>query len=80
MESGSVSYKNSVNIMYKNACDVIFGGLMYWFIGYGLQFGDWPQANWFCGVGRFAVDITDDAEMGDVFVKYVFQVRTLTMT
>jgi len=73
LESGCVSAKNQVNIMYKNASDVIFGGLMYWMVGYGLQFGDWPQANWFCGVGRFGVDVTHDDEMGDLFVSYVFQ-------
>ena len=62
--------------MYKNACDVIFGGLMYWMVGYGLQFGDWEHgARAFCGLGRFAVDVESDAEMGDVFVSYVFQVR-----
>jgi len=74
LESGCVSSKNQVNIMYKNACDVIFGGLMYWMVGYGLQFGDWDHgARAFCGVGRFAVDVDNDLEMGDVFVSYVFQ-------
>ena len=66
--------------MYKNACDVIFGGLMYWFLGFGLQFGDWDHfARPFCGIGRFAVDITNEEEIGDLFVTYVFQVRTSMM-
>ena len=61
--------------MYKNACDVVFGGLMYWMVGYGLQFGDWDhKGRAFCGLGRFAVDVNNDDEMGDVFVSYVFQV------
>ena len=49
---------------------------MYWMVGYGLQFGDWEHIGRpFCGLGRFAVDIENDDEMGDVFVTYVFQVR-----
>ena len=48
---------------------------MYWMVGYGLQFGDWDHAaRAFCGLGRFAVDVDNNQEMGDVFVSYVFQV------
>ena len=39
LESGSVSSKNEVNIMVKNAVDVIFGGLSYWAFGYAFSFG-----------------------------------------
>ena len=39
LESGSVSSKNEVNIMVKNAADVIFGGLSYWAFGYAISFG-----------------------------------------
>ena len=40
LESGSVTTKNEVNIMVKNAADVIFGGLSYWAFGYALSFGE----------------------------------------
>ena len=40
LESGSVTTKNEVNIMVKNAVDVIFGGLSYWAFGYALSFGE----------------------------------------
>lgn len=39
LESGCVTRKNEVNIMVKNAVDVVFGGLGYWMYGYGLSFG-----------------------------------------
>jgi ammonia channel protein AmtB len=32
------SKKNEVNIMVKNVVDVVFGGLIYWAVGYGLIF------------------------------------------
>ena len=69
-----MNVKNEVNIMYKNAADVIFGGTVYWLIGYGLSFGEDKGTNPFCGVGYWAVDVTDPAEMGDVFMKFSFQV------
>ena len=52
---------------------------MFWFIGFGIQHGHWVHfAHSFCGIGRFAVDIDFDDEMGDVFITNVFQVRTET--
>ena len=49
LESGAVSPKNEVNIMVKNAVDVIFGGLSYWMFGFGLSFGEDPGSNSFSG-------------------------------
>ena len=74
LESGSVSGKNAVNILYKNAADVVFGGTIYWLIGFGLSYGNEPQANVFCGFGYWAVNITDPSQMGDIFVRFIFQV------
>lgn len=39
IEAGAVDCKNEVNIMVKNAVDVIFGGITYWAFGFGLTFG-----------------------------------------
>lgn len=50
-----VSRKNEVNIMVKNAVDVIFGGLTYWMFGYGLSFGDDEGTNAFCGMHGNAI-------------------------
>ena len=43
LEAGAVSAKNEVNILVKNAIDVIFGGITYWAFGYGLTFGETPS-------------------------------------
>ena len=59
LESGCVSFKNEVNIMYKNASDVIFGGTVYWLVGYGLSFGNDEGTNAFCGVGYWAIHVDD---------------------
>ncbi|MFH4981970.1 hypothetical protein AB6A40_008679 [Gnathostoma spinigerum] len=59
LESGSVSAKDEVNIMVKNVVDVVFGGLSYWAVGYGLSYGDYePFRNSFVGFGRFFYDPT----------------------
>lgn len=39
LEAGAVHHKNEVNIMVKNAVDVLFGGITYWMFGFGLSFG-----------------------------------------
>ena len=45
LESGSVSAKDEVNIMVKNVVDVVFGGLSYWSVGYGLRLLDPQNSN-----------------------------------
>lgn len=77
MEAGCVSGKNEVNIMVKNAVDVIFGGLSYWTFGFGLSFGSDYGSNPFCGVGTFFVDANID-EMGIVYSTFVFQMSFAT--
>ena len=52
LESGMVGKKDEVNIMVKNAVDVIIGGLSYWLFGYAFSFGDSDVAkNGFNGWG-----------------------------
>ena len=79
LEAGCVSIKNEVNIMVKNAVDVIFGGLTYWAFGYGLSFGEDELANPFCGVGYFMVDTNDPDLMGIVYSNFIFQVRVWSL-
>ncbi|XP_022105223.1 putative ammonium transporter 2 [Acanthaster planci] len=78
LESGMVSRRNEVNIMVKNAVDVIFGGLTYWIFGYGFSFGTGQGTNAFCGIGHFFTDSTDPDEMGWIFAKFVFQASFAT--
>ena len=70
LESGTVSSKNSVNIMMKNLCDVIFGGFIYWVIGYGLSFGDDYGTNGFSGLGKFFFDSNTDSNGGWEYSRY----------
>ncbi|XP_055932180.1 putative ammonium transporter 3 [Argiope bruennichi] len=76
LESGAVSKKNEVNILMKNAVDVILGGLSYWMFGYGLQYGQGPGTSAFCGVGSFLVDTTE--EDSGVFATFIFQLSFAT--
>ncbi|XP_023240332.1 putative ammonium transporter 3 [Centruroides sculpturatus] len=77
LESGAVSKKNEVNILSKNAVDVILGGLSYWVFGYGLQYGKEPGTTIFCGVGYFLLDSSPD-EMGIIFATFIFQLSFAT--
>ncbi|XP_077988593.1 putative ammonium transporter 3 [Glandiceps talaboti] len=77
LESGSVTRKNEVNIMVKNAVDVLFGGLSYWAIGFGLSFGEADGSNPFLGVGRFFVHANDD-NMGLLFSSFFFHTSFAT--
>ena len=61
LESGCVSLKNEVNIMVKNAVDVILGGLSYWVFGYGLSFGT-AYSNILFAAGDFAVSSAEQVQ------------------
>ncbi len=77
LESGCVSTKSEVNIMMKNALDVVFGGITYWAFGFGLSFGAGMGSNSFVGVGCFFVDANND-HMGYVFAVFLFQLSFAT--
>ena len=77
LESGLVSRKNEVNIMVKNAVDVIFGGLAYWMFGFAFNFGEDKGSNGFTGVGLFLTDETETTK-GDVLASYFFQLSFAT--
>ncbi|KAG8190247.1 hypothetical protein JTE90_001331 [Oedothorax gibbosus] len=77
LESGYVNRKNEVNIMVKNAIDVIFGGLGYWMFGYAFSFGKDDGTNFFIGVGSFFLD-APEKDMGVVFSTYIFQLSFAT--
>ncbi|XP_037574635.1 putative ammonium transporter 3 [Dermacentor silvarum] len=77
LESGCVSKKNEVNILMKNAVDVVLGGLTYWSVGYGLQNGRGPGTNPFCGVGSFFLDAGSEV-MGEEFAMFIFQLSFAT--
>ena len=70
---GLVSMKSKTNIMVKSVLDVCFGGIAYWFIGYGISFGlDKTESNPFSGDGHFLTDVDVKTE-GQVYTKFFFQ-------
>ena len=40
VEAGFTRSKNTGNIIMKNIVDFMFGSIIYWFIGYGLMYGE----------------------------------------
>ena len=69
-----MSKKDEVNIMMKNAIDVIVGGLSYWLFGYAFSFGDGVDSlRGFSGSSRFMLlaDDTDD-EAGTHYASFFF--------
>jgi len=77
LESGCVKPKSEINIMMKNALDVVFGGITYWAFGYGMSFGDGPLSNSFIGVGKFFFD-SDGEQAGFQFADFLFQLSFST--
>lgn len=64
--------------MMKNVVDVMFGGLMFWMVGYGLGFGDEFGVNFFCGWGDFFVYV-NFLELGWIYFKFFFQLLFVMM-
>lgn len=61
MESGFSRAKNACNIWLKNACDFCVGGLVYYFIGFGLMYGnDWHGL---IGTNGFFNPLSEDLEI-----------------
>lgn len=79
LESGSVSDKNEVNIMIKNAVDVLFGGLSYWMVGFGFSVWVEGKSNQFMGLTNFFLDSDKGGgEDGHVFALFFFQTSFAT--
>ena len=78
LEAGTVKMKNEVNIMVKNAADVVYGGLSYWAFGYAFSFGDSPGSNPFCGIGKWFVSTEDLHTMGGLYASFIFQLSFTT--
>lgn len=66
LESGVTRAKNSINVAMKNLLDFILAVLIFWFVGYGLMFGD----SWggFLGTSLFALEGMTEAKDYAIFV------------
>jgi Amt family ammonium transporter len=76
VESGFNSSKNTVNILFKNVMDLCIGVLLYFFIGYGIMYGD-AILGGFLGWGGFGIGAFDGVAEGGALhpqVDFLFQV------
>ena len=72
-----MSKKDEVNIMMKNAIDVIVGGLSFWLFGYAFSFGDGVESlHGFSGGNRFMLMASEGdtkADAGTYYARFFFQ-------
>merc|ERR1719361_1468304 len=62
LEVGTVRYKNTVNIMFKNFCDFCLGGIVWYFFGWAITGApsDSDRKNDFMGSGDMFLDSSED--------------------
>ena len=62
LEAGQARAKNTVNVLMKNYCDLCFGAIAFWAVGYGLMFGvnhtGWVGMSAFFAHGLAGQDLT----------------------
>mmetsp|Transcript_23009 Transcript_23009/g.33385 ORF Transcript_23009/g.33385 Transcript_23009/m.33385 type:complete len:486 (-) Transcript_23009:187-1644(-) len=70
LEVGSVSSKNTKNILIKNIFDASIGAVSFWLLGYGFAFGE--DSGGFIGTDAFAFS-TDRWDDGAEYASWLFQ-------
>jgi len=77
LESGMARAKNTVNVIMKNYCDMCFGAVAYWLVGYGLMFGA-NHTGWL-GTSAFALHGVPESEYGPLFFQMMFAATSATI-
>lgn len=77
MESGMARAKNTVNVIMKNYCDMCFGAVAFWAVGYGLMFGS-NHTGWL-GTSGFALHGAAESEYGPLFFQMMFAATSATI-
>lgn len=77
LESGMSRAKNTVNVIMKNYCDMCFGAIAFWMIGYGLMFGANPTG--WLGWSGFALHRVPESEYGMLFFQTMFAATSATI-
>ncbi len=77
LESGMSRAKNAINVIMKNYCDMCFGALAFWAIGYGLMFGANPSG--WLGVSHFFGHGFTPADYGMMFFQMMFAATAATI-
>ena len=73
IEIGVTSPGNEINVMLKNICDLLFGTLAFYLLGYGIAYG--RPSNSFMGLGDFAPTTNFDNQIENAlfYGQYIFQ-------
>lgn len=77
LESGMSRAKNAVNVIMKNYCDMCFGAIAFWALGYGLMFGANPSG--WLGTDHFLVHAVAEADYGMLFFQMMFAATAATI-
>lgn len=77
LESGMSRAKNALNVVMKNYMDVCLGTLVFWFLGYGLMFGDNPSGLY--GTSGFAPADADTSTWGIILFQIMFAATAATI-
>lgn len=77
LESGMSRAKNAVNVIMKNYCDMCFGAVAYWAVGFGLMFG--ANASGWIGIDHFLPHALAETEYGMLFFQMMFAATAATI-
>src|SRR3989344_3897017 len=77
LESGMTRAKNTVNVIMKNYCDMCFGAVAFWLVGYGLMFGA-NHTGWL-GTSAFALQGVPESQYGGLFFQMMFAATSATI-
>ena len=83
LEAGSVSSKNTINILYKNILDACIGAISFWLVGYAFAYGgrDGDSAGAFIGSTNFALahEDQDNTRWHSWFFQFAFAATAATI-
>jgi len=77
LESGMSRAKNAINVIMKNYCDMCFGAIAFWAIGYGLMFGS-NTTGWL-GTDRFFPGAMPAIDYAWLFFQTMFAATAVTI-
>lgn len=77
LESGMSRAKNAINVIMKNYCDMCFGAVAFWAVGFGLMFG--VNASGWIGASHFLPHGLPEAEYGMLFFQMMFAATAATI-
>lgn len=77
LESGMSRAKNAINVIMKNYCDMCFGAIAFWAVGFGLMFGSNPSG--WIGIDRFWPHAVPEADYGLLFFQMMFAATAATI-